>query len=56
MMPERFGDENPFFKLNKNQIMNVNISIDSIIEKIKNLELPNVLKDLFGRIAVVAKQ
>lgn len=36
--------------------MNENISIDSIIEKIKNLELPDVLKDLFGKIAAVAKQ
>lgn len=36
--------------------MNENISIDTIIEKIKNLELLDVLKDLSGRIAVVAKQ
>lgn len=36
--------------------MNENISIDFIIEKIKNLDLPDVLRDLFGRIAVVAKQ
>ena len=31
--------------------MNENFSIDSIIESIKNLELPDVLKDLFGNIA-----
>lgn len=36
--------------------MNEDISIDTIIEKIKNLELLDVLKDLSGRIAVVAKQ
>lgn len=36
--------------------MSENISIDTIIEKIKNLELLDVLKDLSGRIAVVAKQ
>lgn len=31
--------------------MNEDFSIDSIIESIKNLELPDVLKDLFGKIA-----
>lgn len=36
--------------------MSENISIDSIIERIKNLELPDVLKDLFGKIASVARQ
>ena len=36
--------------------MNENISIDSIIESIKNLELPDVLKSLFGKIASGAKQ
>ena len=36
--------------------MSENISIDTIIEKIKNLELLDVLKDLSGRIAVAAKQ
>lgn len=36
--------------------MSENISIDSIIEKVKNLELPDVLKDLFSRIASGAKQ
>lgn len=36
--------------------MSENISIDSIIEKVKNLELPDVLKDLFSRIALGAKQ
>lgn len=40
----------------KLNIMNENISIDSIIEKIKNLELPDVLKDLFGKIASGARQ
>ena len=36
--------------------MSENISIESIIERIKNLELPDVLKNLFGKIASVAKQ
>lgn len=36
--------------------MNENISIDSIIESIKDLELPDILKDLFGKIASGAKQ
>ena len=36
--------------------MNENFSIDSIIESIKNLELPDVLKDIFGRIVAGAKQ
>lgn len=36
--------------------MNENFSIDSIIERIKNLELPDVLKDIFGKIAAGAKQ
>lgn len=36
--------------------MNENFSIDSIIESIKNLELPDVLKDLFGKIVSGAKQ
>ena len=36
--------------------MNENFSIDSIIESIKNLELPDVLKDLFGKIAAGASQ
>ena len=36
--------------------MNENISIDSILETIKNLELPDILKDFFGRIASGAKQ
>lgn len=35
--------------------MNENFSIDSIIESIKNLELPDVLKDLFRKIASGAK-
>ena len=36
--------------------MNENISIDSILETIKNLELPDILKDFFGEIASGAKQ
>lgn len=36
--------------------MNETFSIDSVIESIKNLELPDVLKDLFGKIAAGAKQ
>ena len=36
--------------------MNENFSIDSIIESIKNFELPDVLKDLFGKIAAGARQ
>ena len=36
--------------------MNENFSIDSIIESIKNFELPDVLKDLFGKIASGARQ
>lgn len=36
--------------------MNENISIDSIIESIKNIELPDILKDIFGKIASGAKQ
>ena len=35
--------------------MNENFSIDSIIERIKNLELPDVLKSFFGKIAAGAK-
>lgn len=36
--------------------MNEKFSIDSIIESIKNLEFPDVLKDIFGKIAAGAKQ
>ena len=36
--------------------MNEDFSIDSIIESIKNLELPDVLKDIFGKIAAGTKQ
>lgn len=36
--------------------MSENISIESIIERIKHLELSDVLKDLFGKIASGAKQ
>ena len=36
--------------------MNENFSIDAIIESIKNFELPDVLKDLFGKNAAGARQ
>lgn len=36
--------------------MSENFSIDSVIESIKNLELPDVLKDFFEKIASVAKK
>ena len=36
--------------------MSENISIDSIIESIKNIELPDVLKSFFGKIAAGAKR
>lgn len=36
--------------------MSENISIDSIIESIKNIELPDVLKSCFGKIAAGAKR
>lgn len=36
--------------------MSENISIGSIIESIKNIELPDVLKDLFGKIVSGARQ
>jgi len=35
--------------------MNDNITIDHIIEKLKNLEITDTLKELLGRIASVAK-
>lgn len=36
--------------------MSENISIDAIIESIRNLEFPDVLKDFFGKIAAGAKR
>ena len=36
--------------------MNETFSIDSVIESIKNLELPDVLRDFIGKIASGAKQ